>query len=305
MPETHFTALANAGFYGFALSDGMTPETLIDTAATIISGCLSTGFVWAQHFGGLRAVISTQNTELRERLLPQLTTGQVRCGVTYAGARTIPTLFAEPAGNGYIVTGTAPFVTGWGYVDAITASVRLRGGPQDGGIATVLIPVPGPGVVAEQIPLSAANASATVRLIFDGCQVNGDQVFAVVPSDSAGSQDALTDWFNGALPLGVLRRCLDELSRTDVDASAFEANYARLRREFTSAMGQPEATYRLRAELAKAAVSAASTLIVAVGSRAVVEHSDAERMMRQAAFALVCPTREPIRDALLSELKPT
>ncbi|WP_405489142.1 hypothetical protein [Nocardia sp. NBC_00511] len=44
--------------------------------------------------------------------------------------------------------------------------------------------------------------------------------------------------------------------------------------------------------------------MVAAGSRATVTGSTAERLMREATFALVCTTRDPIRAALLGRLAP-
>ncbi|APB01602.1 hypothetical protein [Nocardia seriolae] len=123
IPESHFEALA--GGYGFVLEEGMRPDVLIDTAAAIIGGCLATGFVWAQHLGALRAVAFADNAELRDAYLPGMREGRCRCGVSYAGARTAATLFGEAVGEDYVLTGSAPFVTGWRYLDAVVTSVRV------------------------------------------------------------------------------------------------------------------------------------------------------------------------------------
>jgi hypothetical protein len=59
---------------------------------------------------------------------------------------------------------------------------------------------------------------------------------------------------------------------------------------------------QLRADLAVAAVRAAAAVTIAEGSRYVVGRSVGEWMNRQAQFALVCTTRNPIRSALLDHL---
>ncbi|MFI2478446.1 acyl-CoA dehydrogenase [Nocardia xishanensis] len=303
VPAGHFEALAERGFYGFPLAQGMTPDTLIDTAATLIGGCLATGFVWAQHLGALRAVAFADNTALRERYLARMTAGTYRCGVSYAGARSAPTLFAEAVDGGMAISGTAPFVTGWEYVDAVVMSVRVTDGAAES-IATLLVPADdASGVTVDRIPLIAADASATVRLTLDRTFVSDDQVIGMKPLDEFQSgRGSLTDWINGALSLGVLSRCVRELKGQGIDA--YDAQYAALRTRFAGAMGDAEATYALRADIAAAAVRAAAAGVVATGSRATLSHTTAERLMRQASFALVCTTREPIKDGLLDRLRP-
>ncbi|TQM26223.1 alkylation response protein AidB-like acyl-CoA dehydrogenase [Nocardia bhagyanarayanae] len=303
VPPGHFDALAERGFYGFPLSEGMTPDTMIDTASTLIGGCLATGFVWAQHLGALRAVAFADNAALRERYLARMTAGTYRCGVSYAGARSAPTLFVEAVDDGMAISGTAPFVTGWEYVDAVVMSVRVTDGAAES-VATLLVPTQdASGVTVERIPLIAADASATVRLTLDRTFVSDEHVIAVKPLDEFQSgRGSLTDWINGALSLGVLSRCVRELKGQGIDA--YDAQYAALRTRFAAAMGDAEATYALRADIAEAAVRAAAAGIVATGSRATLSHTTAERRMRQASFALVCTTREPIKDALLDRLRP-
>ncbi|MBB5918403.1 hypothetical protein BJY24_007315 [Nocardia transvalensis] len=305
IPPGNFDALAERGFYGFVLSEGMTPDALIDTAATVLGGCLATGFVWAQHLGALRAVAFGDNAELRDRLLPEMREGRYRCGVSYAGARTAPTLFAEPVDGGFALTGTAPFVTGWGYVDAVATSVRLRSGETES-VATLLVPSDTTqGVTAERIPLIAADASATVRVTYDNAFIDGSRLVGVKSlGEFTAGRGSLTDWVNGALSLGVLSRCVRQLHDLGADTAAYDTQFAALRERFASAVGDAEATYALRAEIAQAAVNAAAAGVVAVGSRATAADSTPERLMRQATFALVCTTRDPIRNALLARLAP-
>ncbi|WP_280383567.1 acyl-CoA dehydrogenase family protein [Nocardia wallacei] len=305
IPATHFDALAERGFYGFALSEGMRPDVLMETAATIIGGCLATGFVWAQHLGALRAVAFADNAALRERYLEPMRAGKFRCGVSYAGARSNPTLFAAPAGSGYVLTGTAPFVTGWGYVDAVATSVRLRSEDAES-IATLLVPARDlDGVTAEPLPLIAADASATVRLSFGETFVERAQLIGVKSAgEFTASRGSLSGWVNGALSLGVLSRCVRQLAELGAESAAHAARYAHLRTRFAAAAGDNRAVHALRADIARAAVETAAAGVVAAGSPATIAGSTPERLMRQATFALVCTTRDPIKQALLTRLDP-
>ncbi|QIS20429.1 hypothetical protein [Nocardia terpenica] len=307
LPREHLDELARRGFYGLVTSEGITPDALIDTASTLIGGCLTTGFVWAQHIGALRSVAWGANSALRERYMARMQAGDYRCGVSYAGARSAPTLFAQRSGTGdFIVSGTAPFVTGWGYIDAVATAVRVR---EEAGesVATLLIPVQdAEGLSAEPLPLIAADASSTVRLTFDHTVVDAALAIDSKPvSALRGGTPAATDWFNGVLSLGVLSRCVRELKTLDAEsAAAHEARCAQLRARFTPALGDEHATYALRADLARAGLDAAAAVAVATGSTATTVHSTAERLLRQATFALVCTTRDPIKIALLQQLTP-
>lgn len=307
LPRAHLDELARRGFYGLVTSEGITPDVLIDTAATLIAGCLSTGFVWAQHIGALRSVAWGANNTLREQYMARMQTGDYRCGVSYAGARSTPTLFAQRSGTGnFIVTGTAPFVTGWGYIDAIATAVRVRDATGES-VATLLIPVKDiEGLSAEPLPLIAADASSTVRLTFDHTAIDAALAIDIKPITALRSgTPAATDWFNGVLSLGVLSRCVRELKTLAAEsAPAHETRYAHLRAQFTPALGNEHATYTLRADLAHAALDAAAAVVVATGSTATTPHSTPERLLRQATFALVCTTRAPIKTALLQQLTP-
>ncbi|APB01601.1 hypothetical protein [Nocardia seriolae] len=161
------------------------------------------------------------------------------------------------------------------------------------------------GVVAEALPLIAADASSTVRLSFEGARVPASRLIGVRSvGEFAAGRGSLTDWVNGALALGVLSRCVRQLRDLGVESASYEDRFAELRGHFATAAGDAEATYALRADVAEAAVITAAAGVVAAGSKATLAGSTPERMMRQATFALVCTTRDPIRDALLDRLDP-
>ncbi|MET8428932.1 acyl-CoA dehydrogenase family protein [Nocardia sp. NPDC004860] len=306
IPPANFEALAARGFYGFPLSDGMAPGILIDTAATVISGCLATGFVWAQHLGALRSLVASSNQELRERYLADMMSGAHRCGVSYAGTRTEPTLFAEPVDGGYLLTGTTPFVTGWGYIDAVATAARMRDGATES-VVTLLVPVrETENIRAERLSLIAADASATVRLTFDGAFAGDEQVLDVkAVADGPEGGVALSDWVNGGLVLGVLMRSVRFLEDFGAEAAPHAAQLASLRERYSRAIGDITATHALRAEMAHAAVNAAAAGVVCSGSRSAVAGATAERLVRQATFALIATTRDPIKSALLQALQPS
>jgi alkylation response protein AidB-like acyl-CoA dehydrogenase len=110
---------------------------------------------------------------------------------------------------------------------------------------------------------------------------------------------------NGALALGVACRCvrlIEETARAAV-AQGLRAELARARAGLDAAFaadgaGLPAA----RAAASELAHRAAGALVVAAGSRAIVEGHPAGRLLREAAFTLVAAGRAEIRAELFARL---
>ena len=125
IPPEHLDLLAAEGFYGLAgpreAGGQDVPFPAAGQIIEILAGaCLSTTFVWLQHHGVVRAAAGTANTGLRQEMLGPLCRGERRAGVALAGLLPgPPRLRARPAGGGYVLDGTAPWVTGWGHIDTL------------------------------------------------------------------------------------------------------------------------------------------------------------------------------------------
>ena len=121
LPSSHFAALRDRGFYGLAFATTDPVHTLADVGEILVSGCLATAFVWAQHHGTLLRMVMSRNDTLKARYLTDLRSGAVTAGVSGSGYANPdnPVIVATETDNGYTITGQAPFVTGWGLVDTI------------------------------------------------------------------------------------------------------------------------------------------------------------------------------------------
>ncbi|WP_433713266.1 acyl-CoA dehydrogenase family protein [Nocardia sp. CA-084685] len=301
IPGTHFDLLAEYGFYGATMADDMDIATFTQAGELLVGGCLATTFVWAQHLGVARRIATSPNPELRERLTEDLRHGRVRAGVSYAGANDQPGLIARRIDGGYVLDGTAPFVTGWGLVDIL--GVMARDADDEGSLISVLVPAePGPTVHATALPLIAADASKTVTLTFDGLQVPDAAVDNRISLRNFHASFILAAWRNGAIALGIVRRCLGELTRSGVDTTAMAAESARIRTELDDALTGQSDIYLARAHASELAVRAATALVTATGSAAVTRDNIAERSLREATFTLVFGSRPAIRTALLDRL---
>ncbi len=143
-------------------------NTLADVGEILVSGCLATAFVWAQHHGTLLRMVMSRNDTLKAQFLAGLQSGAVTSGVSGSGYANPenPFIVATETDDGYTITGQAPFVTGWGLVDVIGVTAYDTRAQKT--VTFLMDATDGPNVHANRIPLSAANASHTVELTFNG-----------------------------------------------------------------------------------------------------------------------------------------
>ena len=134
VPAAHFEALASAGLYGLAgpsAAGGLDADlaTFCTVTEIMASGCLATAFVWLQHHSAVRALAASANAALADQWLAPLCRGERRAGIALGGARPgAPLLRATPVRGGYVLDGSAPFVTGWDLIDVVYTVARDAGG---------------------------------------------------------------------------------------------------------------------------------------------------------------------------------
>ena len=160
-------------------------------------------------------------------MLGPLCRGERRAGVALAGLLPgPPRLRARAAGGGYVLDGTSPWVTGWGYIDTLHVAARLE---DDTIVWAVLdagprvVPDSGPGaragpsLTAEPLPMVAVMASSTVHLTFTGHPVPPGRVTGTLPLDQWPSRDAAGLRTNGSLALGLSARCCELIGPGPLD----------------------------------------------------------------------------------------
>ena len=295
VPKGQLDLFAAAGLYGLAgpaEHGGLAapPATVRRVIEVLAGGCLTTTFVWAQHHGLVRALAEAPPSPERDGWLRRLCAGDVRAGLALGGL--LPgavRLRAEPAGGGWIVDGTSPWVSGWGLVDVVFVAARA---PGDRLVWLIADAAEGDGLAVQRQHLVAVDASVTVTAHFTGLAVPGDRVVRVEPfsPDRYNAPDVLRQ--NGYLALGVAGRCCRLLGPTPFDA---ELTACRDRLGRADEAGIAPA----RAAASDLALRSSAALVVQCGSRAAVRHEPAERLAREALFLLVFGTRPPIRAALL------
>ena len=298
VPAGHLDALAAAGLYGIAgpvALGGLDVDlvTFCRVIETLAGGCLATTFVWLQHHGAVRALAASANSQLRDTWLGPLVQGQCRAGIALGSARRGPPLLrASRTCDGYVLDGTAPWVTGWGLVDVVYTLARDSAGQ----LVAALLPARSSATLAAtRLNLVAVNASATVELRFAGYFVPDALVCSVFPHAEFLARDAEGLRPNGSLSLGVAAR-----SCRLVGASPLDAELAAVRDRLDRADGgtMPAA----RAAAAEFAYRAAGAAVAAAGSRAILVGEHPQRLAREAEFLLVFGSRPAIKENIVSLL---
>lgn len=296
LPVSNLGALADAGLYGLfgPKSDGGFGADLQTAGAVverIASGCLTTALVWLQHHALVGNLLMGPES-LRNAWLSDVTTGARRSGIVFAGLIPGPsTLNATRQGDGWVLDGTAPWVSGWGRIDMLQIAAR---GPDDTVVTVALDRLERPELTAERHRLAVLDASGTVRLAFEGLMVGDDRVLSVVPHDPE-AVNGVSLRLNGSLALGVARRCCALIGPSDLDDRLDEIR-AWLDRAGDADMAEA------RAAASGFTSRAANTLLVHTGSRAIEVDQHAQRLAREAMFILVFGSRPAIRNTLLANL---
>lgn len=298
VPRARLDRLAADGWYGLSAPPDLDGAGIDITGgwpilAALAGGCLTTTFVWMQHLGVVPAT-AYGAPHLRERWATKLATGEVRATVAFAGLRPDAPLRASPQGDGWVLEGTAPWVTGWGRCDVVHVAART---PDDDVVWLLVDAVESATLRSERLRLLALDASDTVSLRFAAHRVDLDRETHRFPWAEWPAKDAAGLRTNGSLSLGVARRCLRLLG-----ASALDDELMRVQAALDA--NDPSTLPAARAAAAAFAHRVATTLVVERGSSSVVTGATAGRLLREATVLLVFGSRPSIRRELLATCAP-
>jgi alkylation response protein AidB-like acyl-CoA dehydrogenase len=297
IPSGHLAAFADAGLYGaFAPKEVGGLELDLTEACDIVerlaAACLTTTFVWLQHFRLLGALLDPATPDNLRSRLPSVVTGQIKGGVSLGGLLPgPPRLSAKATTEGWLLRGEAPWVSGWGIIDELFVTARDGAGNV---VSFVMDATSCEGLSVTPVHLSAMNASSTVTLSFSDVKVPtsryvGSQPYAPTSERPEGLR------VNGSLALGVARRCCDLIGPSVLD------DELRSTRDELGSAGA-EGIHEARARASALAVRCAHVLAVTTGSHAAIVGDVAERSSREAALLLVFASRPAIKAALLERM---
>jgi alkylation response protein AidB-like acyl-CoA dehydrogenase len=297
VPARYLDALATMGLYGLfgpSSAGGLDADEI--TGARVVEaiggGSLAAAFIWIQHHGVVRAIAAARK-ELRDLWLEPLCKGRIRAGIAVGGLRRSgpPVITAEPAANGWILDGRAPWVSGWERVDVVY--VGARSGDK---IVWVLIDaVAGNSLQVHPIELAACNSTSTVEMELRRHPVAESRVVDVEPFEDWQVRDAIALRNNGYLSIGVAARCASVLGSAPLTDAVDDARRALDGFDGTDVVAA-------RAEASLLAVRVATATVVEGRGHAVDLRSQPQRLAREAIFLLVFGQTGDIRAAQLERI---
>ncbi len=298
VPRARLRLLADAG-----LSDlsSMAPAVAREVHETLAGACGVTSFVWEQHHTPVRLLAAARGPG--DPMLARLRAGELLAGIAFAFLRRPgpPAVVATARRGGLVVDGEAPWVTSWGLADVFAVAARM--GDE---VVFFLLRPPRDGVDASPpLALAAMNASATVRLRFDGVVVADDDVISVQPYETWQTADRIQSARPRPPSLGLARTCCRLLDDPAFDAelAACRAHAYALLEDQRTDDGHLSALVAARAWTCELAVRAATALVVAGGGRSILRSDPSQRLLREAAFFMIQAQTADLRAATLARVR--
>jgi len=293
VPEMQLQRLADAGFYGISTyCDAATVAKIIEIIA---SGCLTTTFVWTQHLGAAAATNASAGP-VKDELGAELASGRRRAGVAFAHLLRpgTPMSTVEPDDSGWVLNGTAPWVTGWGHIDVVHAGARHG----DDIVWMLLDAVDSATLESTPVPFAVVDSTQTKVLTYRDHKVPTSRVTRIEKYADWRSRYRLGLRANGSLALGVANRCCRLLDDSSMSA---QLNHTRDTLNMIDPADE-EAMSIARADASLFAVQAATALVARTGGRAVMMSEHAQRLMREAMFVMVQGQTPAIKASMLTKL---
>ena len=322
--EANVRILADAGFFGLGIAahfGGLAANetTRREFTELMASACGVTAFVQQQLHAGGGFVGGGRSDALKQELLPQFASGARLCGVAFSHLRRPgpPMLRAVPRPGGYLLNGSAPWVTGWSLLDNFILGASLPDGshlfcclPKTGLTGTI--------TAGPRIPLAVMNASDTVEVTFADVFLPDDLVLYERPADALRRSDFCSISGHVYLPLGCARGSVHYLHRLAEKRSNSE--YAHIADTLTREIDAcrhdaqlwngtcadlpeyKERALRARATAIVLAVRAAHAAVTATGGSAHLLSQPPQRLLREAIFYTTTAQTSDVQSATLDLL---
>jgi alkylation response protein AidB-like acyl-CoA dehydrogenase len=297
-------------------------ESVVRGYLALSSACLTTTFIITQRSGACQRITTSDNEQLKARLLPDLARGDsfATVGVSHLTTSrrhlTRPVLRATRAASGYVLDGFSPWVTGGDRAQHVVVGATVMEGdePTEKQLL-VALPTDLPGVSApEPARLVGVSASRTGEFRLDSVTVDDQWVIAgpVENIMSLGRGGGTGSHQTSTLALGLSRAAIDfiedEATRREdlqppLDAQRQECDEV-TEAMFTLVRGEQSAcsTEQLRQQANSLVLRSTQAALAAAKGTGYVRGHPAGRWCREALFFLVWSCPQPVVSANLCEL---
>ena len=304
--------LAAAGLYGVyapAELGGAEAAEQREVAELLAGASPDLWFVWFQHGPVVKMLAGSDNVALQDRHLAGLASGAVQAGVSYSHLRTArPSILAERDTDGFLLSGTQPWCTGWGLTDIVLVGALV---PDTDEVVFGLIPGGDQAGVRSSgaLDLAAMGGTATHGLVYNGLQLPASDVVAVLPAPDFLAFDASRNTNVQPSTFGIALAALDLLEARAPEVAAVQRGRVldARRRAYALldevAFGEQDQTrLAVRAEALLLGVECATALLTARGGQGMDLADPAQRLLRAAAFQIIHSQAAGIRTATLAAL---
>lgn len=305
--------LVDAGLYGLyappELGGAPTPAEQREVAELLAGASPELWFVWFQHSPVMKMTSTTTNTDLRDRYLAGLVSGELQGGVSYSHLRSAtPGITAVRDGEDFVLTGRQPWCTGWGLNDLVLVGAVV---PETDEVVFGLLPSgDAPGVRSTGLlGLAAMGGTQTHALAYDGYRLPGSMVVNVLPFEAFKAVDALSNANVQPPTFGVALAALDLLeAKSPPTAEALRTRVLDVRErayrllDEVPAHEQTEERLALRAQALLLGLECATALLTASGGAGMALSHPAQRLLRAASFMVVHSQAAGIKAATLDLL---
>jgi alkylation response protein AidB-like acyl-CoA dehydrogenase len=296
-------------------------EAILRGYLALSGACLTTTFIQTQRDGACRRIESSTNDELKQRLLPGLTSGELfaTVGISHltTSSRHIakPVLQARRVAGGFRLDGFSPWVTGADHADYVVLGATLMNG-EEATSEQLLAAVPRtlPGVsTPPPAQLVSLSASHTGQFKLDNVFVSDEWLIAgpVANVMSSGSGAGTGGLGTSTLALGLAKAAIDFISAEASKRPELLPPRDGLLREyeeletalFAAVRQEPTCTNdELRGGANSIVMRATQAALVAAKGAGFVVGHPAGRWCREALFFLVWSCPQPVVSAHLCEL---
>lgn len=325
-PREQLRLLGEYGVYEWFLQpehggQGWDEERVTHGYLALAGACLTTTFILTQRVGACRRIEASENDPVKQRLLPELVSGDAFATVGISHLTTSrrhlgkPILTATRSDGGYTLSGYAPWVTGADRADHVVIGATLveRGEPTQRELL-IAVPTDIEGVATPApFEMVALTASRTGPIELDTVFVPDDLVLAgpveEVMKVGIGARPGGPQ--TSALAIGAAQAAIRLLEqeasrRPDLAAptQALAEDLAESKSDLlAAARGEPSCSGEALRQRANSLVLRASqAALTATKGSGFLADAPAGRLCREALFFLVWSCPAPVQNANLCEL---
>lgn len=276
----------------------------------------SLAFLQTQHQSAASLISKSDNKALRESYLPEMVDGRKALGIGFSQLRRSgpPIMKADPAGDGYVLDGQVPWITGWTIFEEFIVGATL---PTGQAVFAVVPFSEMPGIeLSEPMRLCAMESALTVSGTFTKFSVTADKVLFIKPADWIAKNDMINITLQGHFAIGCAQAGIDVLKLahdrkpldfilTAAEDLQAELDECRAQAEEAQAAGGEETTQerlQIRAWAIDLAVRCGHAAVTASSGAANSMAHPAQRIYREALVYTVSAQTTDIMRATLERL---